>query len=91
MYKDIVEAHKHGSHHREELLSSDQCGCFYCCAIYSPDDVKDWVDEDSKDIGQTALCVHCGIDSVIGSASGFPITKAFLEAMHQHWFSPTPK
>ena len=35
---------------------------------------------------QTALCPKCEIDSVIGSASEFPITKDFLERMHAHWF-----
>jgi hypothetical protein len=33
-----------------------------------------------------AFCPYCGIDSVIGSKSGFPITKIFLEAMHKYWF-----
>jgi hypothetical protein len=28
----------------------------------------------------------CEIDSIIGSASEFPITKEFLERMHAHWF-----
>jgi acetone carboxylase gamma subunit len=37
-------------------------------------------------MGTTALCPYCGIDSVIGDKSGFPITKEFLEKMYQHWF-----
>jgi len=28
----------------------------------------------------------CGIDSVIGSASGYPITTEFLESMNRRWF-----
>jgi hypothetical protein len=32
-------------------------------------------------------CVRrCGVDSVIGSAAGFPITREFLEAMNRRWF-----
>ena len=33
-----------------------------------------------------ALCPSCGIDSVIGDASGFPITEEFLVAMEARWF-----
>jgi hypothetical protein len=36
--------------------------------------------------GQTALCPKCPVDSVIGAASGDPITPEFLKLMHDHWF-----
>jgi hypothetical protein len=45
-----------------------------------------WVDEDAAGEGQTALCAKCGIDSVVGDESGFPITRDFMAEMHQHWF-----
>jgi len=34
----------------------------------------------------TALCPHCGIDSVIGESSSVPITKEFLGKMKKYWF-----
>lgn len=74
-------AHRHCSHHRDEILRSSICGCFYCLSIFSPDEIVKWIDD-----GQTALCPECPVDSVIGSASGRPITKEFLEYMHEHWF-----
>ncbi len=80
-FNPIIAAHKHSSNNREELLKSEICGCFYCSEIYSPQEIQDWVD-DSK----CALCTKCGIDSVIGSASNYPITKEFLGNMHKHWF-----
>jgi hypothetical protein len=43
--------------------------------------IQEWIDG-----GQTALCPSCGIDSVIGDASGFPITEEFLAAMESRWF-----
>lgn len=60
--------------------------------IFKPSEIMDWVDETSKEetdineIGQTALCPRCGIDSVIGSKSGFPISVEFLESMNSYWF-----
>jgi hypothetical protein len=63
---------------RDELLLSTRCGCFYCGAIFSPEEVEDWVDEE-EGVGQTALCPRCGIDAVIGSYSGYPINADFWE------------
>jgi len=74
-------AHTHCANHRAELASSSHAGCFYCGSIFSPNEVFEWIDD-----GQTALCPHCGIDAVIGSASNFPITTEFLGQMHDHWF-----
>jgi hypothetical protein len=83
---DHVRAHKHSTHHRAELMRSELCGCFYCLEIYSPMMIEDWIDEDENGVGSCALCAKCGIDSVIGSASGYPITREFLQTMHLYWF-----
>ncbi len=77
----IKEAHKHSSRHRSELSNSKVCGCFYCTDIFDCKNIQEWVDDDD-----TALCPTCGIDSVIGSASGYPINEEFLQAMKQFWF-----
>jgi PDZ domain-containing protein len=82
---ELETAHLHSSRHRGEILESAACGCFYCRRIFPPEEIADWVDEEGG-IGQTALCPYCGIDSVIGSASGDPITKEFLTAMRRRWF-----
>ena len=74
-------AHKKCINHRAEIERSQLCGCFYCRETFGPDRIVDWVDKDS-----TALCPECGIDSVIGDASGVQVTKSFLEEMHAAWF-----
>jgi hypothetical protein len=78
---DTTRAHKHCRLHRAEIEASEICGCFYCFATYPPTEIIEWVDE-----SQTAICPKCPVDSVIGSASGFPITREFLQRMHDHWF-----
>ncbi len=88
----ITAAHKHSSKHRNEVLGSIVCGCFYCLKIFIPDEISDWIDEDdiiesSVSECSTALCPKCGIDSVIGDLSGYPINDAdFLKAMNKYWF-----
>jgi hypothetical protein len=83
---DIEPAHKFSSGHRSQVEASETCGCFYCLATFPPTAIEEWVDEDDAGVGQTALCPRCGIDSVLGSKAGFPLTQEFLGAMKQHWF-----
>jgi hypothetical protein len=51
-------------------------------ALYAPSEIREWVDTDET----TALCPRCGIDSVIGSASGYQLSEDFLKKMHRYWF-----
>lgn len=80
---DYIEAHKFCCHHREMLEKDNRCGCFNCLNIFNPSEIEEWLD---CDIGHTALCPYCGIDSVIGESSGYPITKEFLKKMQDKWF-----
>ena len=80
-------AHKFSSNHKPELEKDRLCGCFYCLRIYSPSEIKEWlVEETAIDWRGTAICPYCDVDSVIGESSGFPITREFMEEMHQVWF-----
>lgn len=84
---DLDAAPKRCRLHREEVLASDLCACFYCLVTFSPTDIREWCDSASDGTGKTALCPRCGIDSVIGSASSLPVgDEAFLGAMHKRWF-----
>jgi len=80
--EDIIRAHEYCSDHKQELLGDKVCGCFHCLKIFSPQEIEEWI-EDEKG---TAICPYCGIDSVIGESSGYPITKEFLKKMHDYWF-----
>lgn len=77
-----IEAHKFSAHHREMLEKDSKCGCFSCLAIFHSSEIDTWYD----DRGDTAACPYCGIDSVIGESSGYPITKEFLKIMNNYWF-----
>jgi hypothetical protein len=83
---NVVGAHVHSSRHQRELESSKQCGCFYCLAVFDTQEIEHWLNEGDG----TALCPRCNIDSVIGSASGLPISCEFLSEMHRYWFNQGP-
>ncbi len=78
---DFNAAHRCSIGHREQVLRSERCGCFCCCSIFAPAEIEEWVDND-----QTALCPHCGINAVIGSASGYPIEVGFMRLMEARFF-----
>ena len=80
--EDFIKAHKYSSNHKLELIKDDICGCFYCLKIFNPNEISEWV----EDKNGTAICPYCGIDSVIGKYSGFPIEEKFLKEMEKHWF-----
>lgn len=79
----IIRAHKYSINHRSSIIKDKICGCFYCLKIFRPDEISSWIDDASD---QTALCPYCGIDSVLGENSGFPITINFLTKMNSYWF-----
>ncbi len=78
---DHIAAHVHSRFHRSELESSDLCGCFCCLAIFPPEQIHAWLEDEG-----TALCPHCSIDSVIGDSSGFEVSQDLLSRMKAHWF-----
>ena len=82
----LKEAHKHSIYHRSELEKSNICGCFYCKSVFNPIEINEWTDQRETKDNLTALCPKCGIDSVLGGASGFIIDSKFLQQMYNHWF-----
>ena len=87
MITSVLEAaHRYSSKHRAQLAASEKCGCFYCLNVFVVEQVSEWTDRQD-----TALCPYCETDAVIGSAAGFPLTRAFLREMRQHWFRCRPR
>lgn len=78
---NVMSAHAFTSNHRDQLVLSDVCRCFYCLETFFPAEIEERTDE-----GGTAICPKCGVYAVIGSASGVPLDTAFFQQMHQHWF-----
>lgn len=83
MPKGIFEAHQHSINHKVEIEKSKLCGCFYCLHTFQPTEIIEWIVSVNDEF---AMCPKCGIDSVIGDASGYPVTDEFLREMNQHWF-----
>lgn len=81
-YLQFKLTHKASFRNREQIERSKQCSCFSCCRIFPASEVINYVSREEP----TALCPYCYVDSVIGDASGFPITEEFLKEMNKRWF-----
>jgi hypothetical protein len=78
----VLEAlHRQCSDHRQAIEGADRCGCFYCERTFASSEIDVWVDHD-----RTALCPHCGIDSVVPESPRFSLTAELLQDMHAYWF-----
>ncbi len=85
----LKDYHNFSSHHYEDILKSEICGCFYCEEMFPPSEIEDWITEGEHNLrgpGKTALCPYCMIDSVLGDGSGIEINAALLRDMKQMWF-----
>ena len=95
----------HSFQNRAEILASESCACFHCFARFPPADIRYWTDSDDPDYGdwgpaepdfvrypgQTATCPFCKVDSVVGSASGYDLSDAFLRSLHDYWHVTKPR
>lgn len=66
-----------------EIVKSQRCGCYFCHSIFSARSVKDWL---SDERGVSAICPECGMDTVLGDASGIQIDKQLLKNMSKQYF-----
>ncbi len=55
----------------ELVEKSEQCSCYHCLKTFPAAEIDEWIEEDTPP--NTACCPYCGIDSVLCSATEFPI------------------
>lgn len=82
-FQYLKKAHQASFKNKESILQSKVCGCFSCLNTFSPSEATFHPEMDGQ---ETAWCPYCGIDAVLGDATGYPITPAFLERMREEWF-----
>jgi hypothetical protein len=87
---DLVAAHAHCFRNRSELGCSGIAACFYCFRTFSPTEIVFYADDYHEGVWMkkaTAHCPFCIVDAVLAEASGVPLTRDVLQAMHDYWFS----
>jgi hypothetical protein len=76
---DTYAAYDHSKNNQAEISRSLTCACFNCYAEFPANQVIKWTE-------QTAWCPSCeAYSTVLGDASGLPLERDFLNAVHDHW------
>lgn len=88
----LKQIHSHSFRNEAELKKSHKAGCFYCVTTFTPSDIVDWLDEtdvikNTSAGKRTALCPFCGIDSVLGNAADYEVTKTLLVNLKEEFFT----
>lgn len=82
----IADAHQATYYNESIIAASAVCGCFNCLETFAPADIAYWLDEE-EGRERSAVCPNCESISVIGSATGYPVTNnMYLEVLRNHWF-----
>ena len=82
--KELRKFHNECIYNKDKIANSKDCGCFHCLKHFHVSELE-YIDED---IGETAICPNCGIDSIIGSVSK-KVDDKLLEEMNIRYFGYT--
>lgn len=89
---DLESVWRFCTRHRDLLARSEAAGCFHCGGIFTPSQIREWIDEPPaptsgavSERGVTAVCPRCGMDAVLPSAT-VPLSPELLAQMANHYF-----
>lgn len=68
------------------LKKSSRCVCYYCRSTYTPENISEWIEEDSSGV-RTALCPECELDSVLGDAMQLDLSDDKIELVSKRAFN----
>jgi hypothetical protein len=79
---NINMAPKFAIHNKNTLEMVKECSCYYCFKVFSPSEIKEWVDKEQD----TAICPYCGIDAVIPVYLPEDKDLMNLKKINEYWF-----
>jgi hypothetical protein len=81
----LNQIYEHSRLNRQFMTPGAACRCFYCQSAFPAEQIGQWIDE-----GKTALCPHCGIDSVL-SSSADALSDSLIGQLHAAYFGSSRK
>lgn len=79
----MIGLHGCSIRNRKILHEQKKLGCFYCLSLFTVEEIDCWLEVEK--VEKTALCPHCGIDSVVPIAH-LSDPKEMLRKMNEYWF-----
>lgn len=92
---EVEEAWNHARENVREVQASTLCVCIQCQAYFSPSRIAEWLNRTGEhtfkpgpvpSVKGAAMCPNCGMDYVLGDASGLPIQNPnFMRKLNSTW------
>jgi hypothetical protein len=81
----LAYLHKRSTNNKGILTLRPKCGCFYCLKVMASNDIHKFTDDN------TAVCPHCGIDSILPGClfNDDEDMKESMTKMHKQYFEKT--
>lgn len=81
----LQQIHGRSRLNRQFMTPGAACRCFHCLKSFSAEQIGHWVDD-----GNTALCPHCGINSVLSGGAN-SLSDALIQQLHAVYFGSSRK
>lgn len=78
----VRDIHMNTSRNRDDIARSKLCFCLDCRAVSKNEEVVHFIDN-----GETATCPFCGMDALLGDASGVRFSAQALLDTHMNYFN----
>ena len=82
MYEEIK---RHSIENQHEVITSKQCGCYYCNKLFDAKEVATFINVYGS-LFSTALCPYCNKTTVIAEHRDYELSRLLINNMHQHYF-----
>lgn len=83
--EQIKLASKLSFNNYEKLLDSQMCACYHCLKTYPASELTEFTSSSDT----SALCIFCGVDSILPENSEIALTQENLQQLQAYWFSAT--
>lgn len=81
----LQRSYAHSRLNRQFMTPGTACRCFHCLRVFPADEISHGTDD-----GKTALCPHCGVDSVLPGGAD-QLTDDPIRQLHATYFSGPAK
>ncbi len=78
-YEEFENILSHTKNNEIEILRSKKCGCIFCGQILDARKINNWSNDSNV---SSAICPKCGMNLVLGDASGYKIDKESVLQWH---------
>jgi hypothetical protein len=82
MNNDIKNAPLKSMKNRQNVKTSQICGCYQCLATFPSQEITQWTDQN-----ETAICPKCQTDSVLPDSCGISLDENNLKEIKKYWFA----